>query len=91
MTSLFVGLYGVYLLIVGARGNVSQLMANLGQDGPGYIPWLFAIIMIALLNESEVTAPLVKPFVFLVILTFVLRNFPTIEKQVSEIYNLSRS
>lgn len=91
MTSLFVGLYGLYLLIVGSRGNVNALMNKLGADGRGYIPWLFAIIMIALLNESEVTAPLVKPFVFLLILTFVLRNFGTIETQVSEIYNLSRS
>lgn len=91
MTSLFIGLYGVYLLIVGSRGNVNALMNKLGEDGRGYIPWLFAIIVIALLNESDTLRPMVKPFIFLVILTFVLRNFPTLEKQVAEIYNLSRS
>lgn len=86
MTSLFLGLYGVYFFLVASRGNSTTLMNMIAEDSRGYIPWLFAIIVIALLSENENTAALVKPFVALLILTFVLRNFPTISNEIQTIY-----
>lgn len=74
MTSLFLGLYGVYLIAVGIAGNANQLAAFVGEDAKGYAPWILAIVLIALLNESETTKPLVWPFVGLLALNFFLRN-----------------
>lgn len=89
MTSLFVGLYGVYLLMVGIRGNAGTLMSDLSQDSPNYLPWLVAIIVIALMSEFDATKDIVKPFAALLLLNFLLKNFSTIKQEASTIYNLS--
>lgn len=89
MTSLFVGLYGVYFLMVGIRGNAGALIGDLSQDAPSYMPWLIAIIVIAFMSEFDATKDIVKPFAVLLLLNFLLRNFATIQKETSAIYNLS--
>lgn len=89
MTSLFIGLYGVYLLLVGVRGNSGELLDATNRDLPGYIPWLFSIIAIAVLSENETTKGLVRPFIVLLILNFALMNWDTIESEVKKIYNMS--
>lgn len=89
MTGLFIGLYAIYLIAVGVQGNGATLFSNLKTDMPGYVPWLLAIIAIAIMAQSETLEKLVKPFIVLLILTFVLKNFPTIKTQISSIYNLS--
>lgn len=89
MTGLFIGLYGLYLVIVGVRGNAGALLDLLGQDAPKFIPWILAIVGIAVLSEFESTKPMVKPFIGLLVLNFALVNYETIETQVSQLYNLS--
>jgi len=87
MTSLFLGLYGIFLLLVGARGNTPALMTQLQKDVPNYLPWLLAIIVIAFLSQYETTEKIVKPFIALLILNFFLFNFDTIKSEVEKIYS----
>lgn len=89
MTGLFTGLYALYLVVVGLQGNASKLISELKTDASGYIPWLLAIVAIAIMAQSESLQKVIKPFIVLLILTFVLRNFATIESQIKAIYNLS--
>lgn len=88
MTGLFIGIYSIYLITVGVQGNAGALLSEVKTDGRGYIPWLFAIIAIALLAQNETTAKIVKPFVTLLVLNFILLNFKQIEAQVKSIYNM---
>lgn len=89
MTGLFIGVYALYLIVVGVEGNASALLSSLQKDMHGYLPWLFAIIMIALLAQNETTEKMVKPFIALLILNFVLRNAKKIESQIKEIYSMN--
>lgn len=91
MTSLFVGLYGLFFLLVGINGNSRALLSAMSEDMPDYLPWLVAIIAIAILSEFEATEKLVKPFAVLLMLNFFLRNFGTIETEAKKIWNLSEN
>lgn len=86
MTALFLGLYGVYLILVSVRGNGKSLLDLLNRDTSKYMPWLFAIIVLAVLNEFETTKPLVKPIIGLLVLNFFLRNADTVQSQIKQIY-----
>lgn len=88
MTSLFVGLYGLYLIIVGGRGNAGYLVEYLRDDARGYVPWLMSIIVISILTEYNTTRDLVKPIIGLLMLNFALRNFDTIEAEFKKIYSM---
>lgn len=89
MTGLFVGLYGIYLIMVGLRGNAGQLLALIGRDAPKYLPWLLAIVVLAFMSQYEATEKVVKPFIILLILAFFLKNYTTVENQLKSIWKLS--
>lgn len=89
MTSIMIGLHGLYLIVVGANGNVNKLMGLLSDDVKPFIPWIFAILVISLLSQHEDTKKLIAPFITLLALNFVLRNFETVKAEVNKIYSLS--
>ena len=80
-----VGLYGLYLIFVGYKGNASNLMQYIQSDGKGFIPWIIAIAVLSALYKSDAVRPVIKPFVFLAIMTFVLKNWPNIADQINKI------
>lgn len=86
MTGLFLGAYGVYLIMVSVAGNTSKLFPMLGTDLRGYAPWMLAIVFIAVLTEFDSTKDFVKPFIVLLVLNFFLRNWNTIKAQTEQIY-----
>ncbi len=86
MTGLFLGLYGVYALMVSIAGNTDRLFAQLGPDARGYMPWILAIIFLAVLNEFDATRDFIKPILVLLVLNFFLRNADTIKAQIQSIY-----
>ena len=90
MTSLFVGIYGVFFLAAGIQGNGNKLFALLAEDGRKFIPWLFAIVVISVLSEFEATEKLVKPFAVLLALNFFLRNFATLQSEAGKIFAASK-
>lgn len=86
MTSTVIALYGIYLLLVGFRGNSATLLDYAKADAPGFLPWIVSLGVLAALNENDTTKPIVRPFLMLLILAFVLRNFETIRSEASKIY-----
>lgn len=80
-----IGLYGLYFILVGYQGNASALMGNLQQDGKKFLPWILAILVLRGLYASETLRPMVKPFMVLALITFVLKNYATVAGQVNEL------
>lgn len=80
-----VGLYGLYFVFVGIRGNASKLADNVSQDGKNFIPWILAILVLRAAYSSETLRPMVKPFIGLAALTFFLRNYSKVVRQVNQI------
>jgi hypothetical protein len=88
MNGLILGLYGIYLVVIGVRGEVDQLQAKLGQDLPHFVPWAIAIVILIVMSQTEATAEVVKPFVGLLILAFFLKNFGTMSAEVTKLRTL---
>lgn len=84
-----VGLYALYFVFVGVNGNASEMFAEVEKDAKGFAPWVIALLVLKALNESDTLRPVVKPFIGLAILTFVLRNYGTIISQIDEITGLN--
>jgi hypothetical protein len=80
-----VGLYGLYFILVGYQGNAKALMANIQEDGKSFVPWILAILVLRAMYSSETLRPMVKPFIVLAALTFVLRNYATVAGQLNQL------
>lgn len=84
-----VGLYGLFLIFVGSKGNTEKLQSQVGQDAKGFMPWLIAILILRALYSIESVRPVVKPFMFLAVLTFFLKNYGAVAKEVNGITGLN--
>lgn len=80
-----VGLYGLYFVFVGIRGNSAKLVDNVQQDGRNFIPWVLAILVLRAAYASDTLKPMVKPFIGLAALTFFLRNYAKVVTQINQI------
>lgn len=87
MDAFIIGLYGLYLILVGVNGNSGALVSTAKKDLPGFLPWLIALAVLAALYENDTTRPVAKPFLFLAILAFVLKNQDSLKQQMGYIYD----
>lgn len=87
MNAFVVGLYGLFFIMVGAKRNEIKLIDEIKTDVNGFVPWAIAIAVLAALSEYEETNKLVKPFVALLILNFVLVNYDTMSIEFRKLTN----
>lgn len=80
-----IGLYGIYLIFVGYKGNASTFMQMVSEDGPGFTPWLISIVVLGTAYRSDTLRPVVKPFIALLILAFVLKNWGALKSQTQQV------
>lgn len=80
-----IGLYGIYLIFVGYKGNANSFMQLVSEDGPGFMPWLIAIVVLGTAYRSDTLRPVVKPFIALLILAFVLKNWGMLKSQAQQV------
>jgi len=90
VNGLILGLYGVFLVIVGIQGKSDLLIQEVDKDMPGFIPWALAIVALIVLAQTEATEKLVKPFIGLLILNFVLMNFSNLKNEINKIQAISK-
>ncbi len=83
-----IGLYGLFLIFVGSNGNSGTLKSKIAADAKGFAPWLIAILVLRALYASDTLKPIVKPFIFLALLTFFLKNYGVVATQINEITGL---
>lgn len=86
MNALIIGLYGVYLLMVGFKGNSKQLLSAAQSDAPGFLPWAVSIAVLAILYNGKYTKDITSPFIGLLILAFILKNFDVLKKEFQDLY-----
>lgn len=91
MNGLVIGLYAVFLLMVGFNGNSDELIKKLRNDAPGFLPWAVSLGVLAVAYDNKNTRPVAEPFIFLLILTFVVKNFGTLESQAKQIYSMAEN
>lgn len=90
MNGLIIGLYGIYILVIGMTGKTDAVTAELNQDMPGFIPWALAIVGLIILAQSDTTEKMVKPFIFLLILNFVLMNFGNLQSEFRKLRDMTQ-
>lgn len=89
MNALILGIYGLFFISAGFSGNATEIGSKLKDDFGGFVPWAIAIAVLAVLAENDSTEGLVKPFAFLFILNFILRNWDTISAESKAIFNMT--
>lgn len=85
MNYTLIGLYGVYLVFVGMAGKSADLKALFESDIKGFAPWAVAIVILKVMYDVDSLKPAVKPFIFLAVLTFVLKNWNMLVNQANSI------
>lgn len=85
MNTGLIGLYALFLIFVGYRGNASQLFQYVSEDAKGFSEWVVAILILRALYSVDALKPFVKPFAGLAVLAFVLKNYQVVASQVDAI------
>ncbi|MGC8541035.1 MAG: hypothetical protein ACP5QA_10450 [Phycisphaerae bacterium] len=80
-----VGAYALYFIFVGIKGNAEELAAFVEANGRNFLPWILAILVLRALYTVKTLQPMVKPFIALAVLVFVLRNWNNVTAQLNEI------
>jgi hypothetical protein len=83
-----VGLYGIYLVFVGINHNTKNLVGAIESDIKPFLVWILAIIILSALYSNDKLKPIMKPFIGLVVLVFVLKNYDKIVTQINSITGL---
>lgn len=89
MAALIIGLYGIYLLLVGVSGNAKTLQQYASADAPGFLPWAISLGVLAVIYEIPETKRLAFPFILLMAITFVVKNFEMLQSQFKELYSMA--
>ena len=90
MDGLTIGVYGLYLILVGLKGNAGQLAGKIQTDAPKFLPWIIAIFVLAFINgSSEAGRRITGPFIALLIIAFVVKRFPTLQDQTKQLWDMS--
>lgn len=89
MNGGLVGLYALYLIFVGVNGNTKPFISEVEKDAKQFAPWVISVIVLKAMYDVDTLRPVVKPFIGLALLTFVLKRYMTVASQVDEITGLN--
>ena len=84
-----IGVYALYFIFVGVNGNAAPMTTAMESDAKGFAPWVLAILVLKAISASDTLAPMVKPFIALALVTFVLKNYDQIITQVDQVTGLN--
>lgn len=90
MNILLIGIFGLYLMLVGLNGNSAALRENFSSDAGGFLPWAVSVGVLAVMNEIPLTKKIVAPFLLLLGLNFVLRNWDMLRNQYQQIAQMAQ-
>lgn len=89
MNGLIIGVYGIFFLLVGLAGNAPKLLGMVGDDAGNFLPWVVAIAALSVAYEYPATQKMARPFILLLILSFVLYNYDNLLAEYKRLQNLS--
>lgn len=73
MGSLLLIAYGIYLTMVGVRGNAPELLNDL-TDEAQFVDWIIVLLVVAGLWEFPAGERIAKPLAGLIVVGFLLKN-----------------
>ena len=85
MNLIAIAAYGVFAILVGANGNAARLNEMMAEDVGGFIPWAVSIGVLSVLYEFPQTRSITGPFLLLMVLSYVLKNWTTLQSQFNEL------
>jgi asparagine N-glycosylation enzyme membrane subunit Stt3 len=80
-----VGAYAIYFIFVGVHKNSANLLSFVEDNGRNFLVWILAIVILRALYNVDALRPVVKPFIGLAVLTFVLTNWNNVTSQLDAI------
>lgn len=86
MSQVILLVLAVYVFMVGYHGHASQLFSQLAKDLPGFVPWLIAVTLLGLLAVNHETGKLVKPFIALIVVAIVIKEWAKISSTGKAFY-----
>lgn len=89
MNALIIGTYGIFFLLVGLAGNAPKFLEMAKEDAGGFLPWAVGVGVLAIAYEYPATRKMAQPFIFLLILSFVLMNFSSLQNEYNRLKNLA--
>jgi hypothetical protein len=87
MTSLLVGIYGLYLIAVGVKGNTSTMIGYVQEDAAGFVPWLLIVIVLVSLYDVPALSGFSEAFAVLIILGLIVSSNSQIVSQFKSFYD----
>jgi hypothetical protein len=85
MANGLVGLFALYFIFVGIKGNAKTLANNAQSDGREFMVWILAIIILRAMYQSEKARPVVGAFSALVLTSFFIMNYKTVASELNKI------
>lgn len=73
MGSILLIVYGLYLVMVGIRGNAPTLMQDVAQEGQ-FAYWIAVLLVVAAMWETQSGEKVAKPLAALIVVGFLLKN-----------------
>ncbi len=89
MNALLIGIYGIFFLLVGLSGNAPSFLAMAKEDAGGFLPWAVGVGVLAIAYEYPATRKMAQPFIFLLILSFILMNFGNLQTEYNRLKQLA--
>jgi len=84
-----VGLYAIYLILIGVKGNSEKAYKLINRDGKGFLVWIVTIIILRSLYGVQKLRPLATTLIALSLLTFTLLNYDRVISQLNKITGLN--
>ena len=91
MAALLIGVYGIYLLMVGFKGNSRALVTDIQSDAPAFLPWAVSIAVLAIMYDNKYTHDVAAPFLGLLIIAYIVKNFERLKTNFAAIQQMATS
>jgi hypothetical protein len=87
MTSFMLGLYGLYFIAVGVKGNTSKLVSMVQGDAAGFVPWLVIVAVLDAAYEVPALRNTTEAFAVLIAAGYLFGQRSNVVGQVSQFYS----
>ena len=80
MGSVFLALFGVWMVATGYRGNAGPASSFIMAQR-GFVAWMVAVLILYALYDVAVVRPVIKPLITLALVVLIVYKWPVILKQ----------
>lgn len=86
MNAAVLGIFSVYIIMVGVAGNAPEFFAMLTSER-GFVSWIVVLLILGALASSDVTQPMVIPFLMVAVIATLSMRYDDISAQIKTSYD----